>query len=63
MSFLIIYLFSSWVPTLLGSIGVELSKASWITASCILVLYMFSLAKQKRARQGTTMNATPANAS
>lgn len=33
MSFLIIYLFSSWVPTLLGSIGVDLAKASWITAA------------------------------
>jgi len=33
MSFLIIYMLSSWLPTLLQGIGVDLSHASWVTAS------------------------------
>lgn len=33
MSLLVIYMLSSWLPTLLEGIGIDLSHASWVTAS------------------------------
>lgn len=33
MSLLVIYMVSSWLPTLLAGIGIELESASWITAA------------------------------
>lgn len=33
MSLLIIYLLSSWMPTLLNHRGIDLQQASWVTAA------------------------------
>lgn len=33
MSLLIIYLLSSWMPTLLNHRGIDLQHASWVTAA------------------------------